>query len=117
MGPRILEPPEEGFQILQCHERRWCSDFLDDWWSDLATSTVERSRMVATEFSTERSGQLGAPPGRGRSELAGFRVARILDGGKGGSFADREPSGDAERGVVMEDEFLVNRVRKLNLGY
>ena len=74
MGPWILEPPEEGFQILKCHERRWCSDFLDDWWSDLATSTVERSRMVATEFSTERSGQLGAPPGRGRSELAGFRV-------------------------------------------
>ena len=88
MGPRILEPPEEGFQILQCHERRWCSDFLDDWWSDLATSTVERSRMVATEFSTERSGQLGAPPGRGRSELAGFRIdfrfaarSRPLDAG------------------------------------
>jgi hypothetical protein len=49
-GPGILAPPEEGFQILQCHERRWCSDFLDDWWSDLATSTVERSHMVATEF-------------------------------------------------------------------
>src|SRR5271154_6005260 len=38
------------------------------------------------------------------------RFSRRQDPGwrKGGSFADREPvSGDAERGVVMEDEFLV----------
>ena len=54
--------------------------------------------MVATEFSTERSGQLAS----GSWAMAKGRFSR------GGSFADREPViGDAEHGVVTEDEFLV----------
>ena len=57
------------------------------------------------------SSRLNAPVSSERLDAIGTgRFSRRQDPGwrKGGSFADREPvSGDAERGVVMEDEFLV----------
>jgi hypothetical protein len=62
-----------------------------------------RHRVLDGMLRSDRSASGSWTIGKGR-----FPRRQDTEGRRGGSFADREPvSGDAERGVVMEDEFLV----------